>query len=161
MYTYTAARTGLDAAMPPWVQEGGLNEWVERLKQPAIRARVQQEMLTPSNTWENGYLYAEPKGMLLCGFKNEKLTPLIGKTLAEVAALRSQSPEETAMDLVIEDRSDVQTVYFWMSEANVSKQLKLPWISFGSDAGSLAPEGAFLKTNPHPRAYGNVARFSW
>lgn len=159
MYVYSAARTALDAAMPTWVQEGGLTDWIERLKQPAIRARVKQEMLTPTNAWENGYLYAGAEGMLLVKFKSEQLKHLTGKTLAEVAALRGTSAEETAMDLVIEDQSDVLTVYFWMSEENVSKQLRLPWISFGSDEVSVAPEGVFLKSNPHPRGYGNVARF--
>jgi N-acyl-D-amino-acid deacylase len=159
MYVYTAAWTGLDAAMPPWVQEGGLIEWIERLKQPEIRARVKQDMLTLSDGWENGYLYAGPEGILLVGFKTEKLKPYTGKTLAEIATLRGQPPEDTVIDLVIEDQSDVKAVYFWMSEENVSKQLHLPWISFGSDVESLAPEGVFLKSNPHPRAYGNVARF--
>jgi N-acyl-D-amino-acid deacylase len=159
MYVYPAAWTGLDAAMPPWVQEGGLTEWTERLKQPDIRARVKEDMLTLSDSWENGYLYAGAEGILLVGFKNEKLKPYTGKTLAEVAALRGKSPEDTVMDLVIEDESEVRAVYFWMSEENISKQLRFPWISFGSDVESLAPEGVFLKSNPHPRAYGNFARF--
>lgn len=159
MYNYTAGATGLDAAMPPWVQEGGLKEWIARLKEPAIRARVKREMDTPTDDWENFYLAAgSPEKIILVGFKNEKLKPLTGKTLAEVAKLRGKSPEETAMDLVIEDESRVGTVYFLMSEENVRKQLKLPWVSFDSDASSLAPEGIFLKSNPHPRAYGNFAR---
>ncbi len=159
MYVYPAAWTGLDAAMPPWVQEGGLTEWIGRLKQPGIRARVKEEMLRLSNEWENGYLYAGAEGILLVGFKNEKLKPLTGHTLREVATQRGKSPEETVMDLVIEDESEVRAVYFWMSEENIVKQLRLPWISFGSDVESLAPEGVFLKSNPHPRAYGNFARF--
>jgi N-acyl-D-amino-acid deacylase len=159
MYVYPAAWSGLDAAMPSWVQEGGLTEWIERLKQPDVRARVKADMLLLSDEWENGYLYAGAEGIVLVGFKSEKLKPLTGKTLAEVACLRGQAPEETAMDLVIEDQSDVRAVYFWMSEENILKQLKLPWISFGSDVASLAPEGVFLKSNPHPRAYGNFARF--
>ncbi len=158
MYTYTAGATGLDAAMPPWVQEGGHDAWVERLKQPALRRRVAREMSTPTDEWENLYLAAGPEKTLLVGFKNDELKPLTGKTLAEVAAMRGTSPEETAMDLVIEDDSRVGTVYFLMSEDNVRKQIGIPWVSFGSDAGSLAPEGVFLKSNPHPRAYGNFAR---
>jgi N-acyl-D-amino-acid deacylase len=159
MYTYTAAATGLDAVMPPWVQEGGYDEWAKRLKDPAIRERVKNEMLTPSDAWENFYLAAgSPENIILVGFKNDQLKPLTGKTLAAIAALRRKSPPETAMDLVVEDGSRVSTVYFLMSEDNVRKELALPWVSFGSDEGSLAPEGVFLKSNPHPRAYGNVAR---
>ena len=158
MYTYPAGATGLDAAMPPWVQEGGLEKWIERMKDPATRARVKKEMTTPTDKWENLFLAAGPDGTLLVGFKNEKLKPLTGKTLAEVAKMRGKSPEETAMDLVIEDDSRVGTVYFLMSEDNIRKQIKLPWLSFGSDAESPAPEGPFLKSNPHPRAYGNFAR---
>jgi N-acyl-D-amino-acid deacylase len=159
MYTYTAGQTGLDAAMPPWVQEGGYNDWAKRLKDPAIRARVKAEMAAPAKDWENFFVGAgTPENILLVGFKNPKLKPLTGKTLAAVAVMRGKSPEETAMDLVIEDGSRVSTVYFLMSEENVRKQVKLPWVSFGSDAGSLAPKGAFLKSNPHPRAYGNFVR---
>jgi len=159
MYTYTAGATGLDAAMPPWVQEGGYQEWARRLQNPAIRARVKQEMLTPTDQWESLYLAAgSPDQVLLVQFRNPKLKPLTGKTLAAAARLRGKSPEETAMDLVVEDGSRVGTVYFMMSEQNVRTQLRLPWVSFGSDAESLAPEGPFLKSNPHPRAYGNVAR---
>ena len=159
MYTYPAGATGLDAAMPPWVQEGGLREWIRRLKDPAIRERVRREMTTPTNAWESLYLAAgSPDRVLLVAFKQDKLKPLTGKTLAEVAKLRGKSPEETAMDLVIEDDSRVGTVYFLMSDDNIRKQLKLPWVSFDSDAESLAPEGVFLKSNPHPRAYGNFAR---
>jgi len=159
MYTYTAGATGLDAAMPPWVQEGGYTEWRKRLLDPQIRARVLREMLTPSDAWESLYLAAgSPERVLLVGFKNPKLKVLTGKTLGEAAKLRGKSPAETAIDLVIEDGSRVGTVYFMMSEENVRKQIKLPWVSFDSDAASLAPEGVFLKSNPHPRAYGNFAR---
>jgi N-acyl-D-amino-acid deacylase len=159
MYPYTAGATGLDAAMPPWVQEGGHRAWIERLKNPAIRQRVTREMRTPTDRWENLYLMAgSPENVLLVGFKNEALKPLIGKTLAEVARLRGRSPEDTIIDLVIEDDSRVGAVYFLMSEENVRKQIALPWMSFGSDAESLAPEGVFLKANPHPRAYGTFAR---
>ena len=159
MYTYPAGATGLDAAMPPWVQEGGLREWIRRLKDPAIRARVRREMSTPTNAWESLYLAAgSAERVLLVAFKQDALKPLTGKTLAEVAKMRGKSPEETAMDLVIEDDSRVGTVYFLMSEDNIRKQLRLPWVSLDSDAESLAPEGVFLKSNPHPRAYGNFAR---
>ena len=159
MYPYTAGATGLDAAMPPWVQEGGNQAWIKRLQDPAIRERVKREMVTPTDQWESLYLAAgSPERVLLVGFKNPKLKPITGKTLAEVAKLRGKSPEETAMDLVIEDGSRVTTVYFMMSEDNIRKQLRLPWVSFDSDAPSMAPEGPFLKANPHPRAYGTFAR---
>lgn len=159
MYNYTAGATGLDASMPPWVQEGGYEKWAERLQDPGIRARVIREMKTKAEDWENLYEAAgTPENLLLVGFKNDSLKYLTGKSLAEVAAMRSQSPEETAMDLVVQDGSRVGTVYFLMSEENVKKQIALPWMSFCSDSGSLAPEGVFLKSNPHPRAYGNFAR---
>ncbi len=159
MYTYTAGATGLDAAMPPWVQEGGHQAWVERLKDPAVRRRVIREMSTPTDEWENLYLAAgSPENVLLVGFKNDSLKPLTGKSLASVAEERGKSPEETAIDLVIEDDSEVDTVYFFMSEENVQKKIALPWMTFGSDASSQAPEGVFLESNPHPRAYGNFAR---
>jgi N-acyl-D-amino-acid deacylase len=159
MYTYTAGATGLDASMPTWVQSGGLEEWIKRLKDPATRARVMQEMRTPSNDWENLLLLAgSADRVLLLGFKNDKLKPLTGKTLAEVAKMRGKSPEETAMDLVIEDGSRVGTAYFLMSEDNVKRETALPWMGFGSDEEAPAPEGVFLKSNSHPRAYGNVAR---
>ena len=158
MYTYTAGATGLDAAMPTWVQAGGLESWIEILKDPAIRARVAAEMKKPGSDWENLYFGAGADKMILSGFKNEALKPLTGKTLAEVAVMRGKSSEETAMDLVVEDGSRVGTVYFLMSEDNVRKQVQLPWMSFGSDASSQAPEGVFLKSGTHPRTYGNFAR---
>jgi N-acyl-D-amino-acid deacylase len=159
MYTYTAGATGLDAAMPPWVQEGGLRAWIGRLKDPAIRARLRREMATPTNEWESLYkLAGSADKVLLVAFKQDSLKYLTGKSLAEVARMRGKSPEETAMDLVILDDSRVGTVYFLMSEENITKQIALPWLSFGSDAESPATEGVFLKSNPHPRAYGNVAR---
>ncbi|MGQ0814389.1 MAG: N-acyl-D-amino-acid deacylase family protein, partial [Gemmatimonadota bacterium] len=159
MYTYPAGATGLDAAMPPWVQEGGLQEWKRRLRDPAIRARVLREMRTPTDEWESLYLLAgSPERVLVVAFKQDSLKYLTGKSLAEVAKLRGKSPEETAIELVIQDDSRVGTVYFLMSEDNITKQVALPWMSFGSDAGSLAPEGVFLKSNPHPRAYGTFAR---
>ena len=159
MYNYPAAGTGLDAAMPPWVQEGGDEEWVRRLQDPAIRQRVKREMAAPADDWENFYVAAgSPDNILLAGFKTDRLKPLTGKTLAEVAKMRGTSPEEAAMDLVVEDDYRVDAIYFIMSEDNLRRQLKLPWVSFGSDEGSLAPEGVFLKSSIHPRAYGNVAR---
>ena len=159
MYAYPAGATGLDAAMPTWVQAGGLEQWIARLKDPATRARLVQEMRTPSDDWENLLLLAgSPDKVLLIAFKNPKLKPLTGKTLAEVARMRGKSVEETAMDLVIEDGSRVGTVYFLMNEDNIRRQVGLPWMSFGSDEASEAPEGIFLKSSSHPRAYGNVAR---
>ena len=158
MYTYTAGATGLDAAMPPWVQEGGFEAWRSRLQDDSTRARVAQEMQTPTDEWENFFTAAGPEKMLLVGFRKEALRPLTGKTLAEVAAERGTTPAETAMDLVVEDSSRVGTVYFLMNEDNVRRQIALPWVSFGSDAESSAPEGVFLKSNPHPRAYGTFAR---
>jgi N-acyl-D-aspartate/D-glutamate deacylase len=159
MYTYDAAATGLDASMPPWVQEGGAKAWIERLKDPKIRARVKREMNTPTDAWENNWInVGSPDKIILVGFKTDSLKYLTGKTLAEVAAMRHTGPEETAMDLVIQDGTRIEVVYFLMSEDNVKKQIALPWVSFGSDAGSLAPEGPFLASNPHPRAYGTFAR---
>ncbi len=159
MYTYTAAATGLDASMPPWVQEGGYHAWAERLRDPKTRLKVMREMQIPSDEWENLLLLSgSPDKVLLVGFRNEQLKSLTGKTLAEVARLRGKSPEETAMDLVVEDGSRVGTVYFLMSEQNIRRQIRLPWISFCSDAASQAPEGVFLKSGAHPRAYGNFAR---
>lgn len=159
MYTYTAGATGLDAAMPPWVQEGGFGDWRERLMDPEIRQKVAEEMTTPTDDWENLLVSAgTPANVLLVGFRTDSLRYLTGKSLAEVAKMRGATPEETAMDLVVQDSSRVGTVYFLMSEENVQKQIALPWMSFGSDAGAPAPEGVFLNSNPHPRAYGNFAR---
>jgi N-acyl-D-amino-acid deacylase len=159
MYNYTAGATGLDAAMPPWVQEGGFEKWRERLQDPAIRKKVAMEMATPTNAWENLMLAtASYDDILFIGFKNDSLKYLTGKSLAEVAKMRNTSPQETAMDLVIQDGSRVTTVYFLMSEDNVKRQMALPYMSFGSDAESSAPEGVFLESSTHPRAYGNVAR---
>ena len=159
MYTYIAGATGLNASMPPWVQEGGYDKWAERLQDPEIRKKVLKEMTTPTDEWENLMQAAgSADKLLLVGFKNDSLKYLTGKTLAEVANMRNLSPEETAMDLVIQDGSRVGTVYFLMSEDNVKKQIALPYMSFGSDAGSQAPEGVFLKSSNHPRAYGNFSR---
>jgi N-acyl-D-amino-acid deacylase len=158
MYTYTAGATGLDAAMPPWVQEGGYEAWRGRLQDPATRERVIREMRTPTNEWENLMLLAgSPERVRLIGFKSDALKPLTGKTLAEVATLRGVSPEDAAIDLVIEDGSRVESVYFLMSDDNLRVQIRQPWVSFGSDAGASAPEGVFLKSSTHPREYGNFA----
>lgn len=159
MYNYVAGATGLDASMPPWVQEGGYQAWAERLKDPATRARVKAEMKTDAMDWENLYFAAgSAEGLLLVGFKADSLKKYTGKTLAEVAAMRGTDPEDTAMDLVIQDGSRVGTVYFLMSEENIKKQLQLPYITFGSDAGAPAAEGVFLRSSTHPRTYGNFAR---
>jgi N-acyl-D-amino-acid deacylase len=158
MYTYPAAATGLDASMPRWVQEGGLEKWRERLRDPATRAKVKAEMDQADPGWDNAFDHAGPAGIKLVDFKSEALRPLIGKTLAEVAAMRGTSPEDTAMDLVIEDDSRVGAVYFLMSEDNVRREVAIPWMSFGSDEASMAPEGVFIRTSAHPRAYGNFAR---
>ncbi|HEY2678376.1 MAG TPA: D-aminoacylase [Steroidobacteraceae bacterium] len=158
MYTYTAGGTGLDAVMPPWVREGGLDAWINRLKDPAARARVVKEMDDEHADYENLYPKAGPDGMILAAFKNDELKPLTGKSLAEVARMRHKSPEETAMDLVVEDGSRVGVIYFVMSEDNVRKETTLPWMSFGSDEQAAAPEGVFLKSQSHPRAYGNFAK---
>jgi N-acyl-D-amino-acid deacylase len=159
MYNYPAGATGLDAAMPPWVLDGGYSELYKRIQDPETRKKILEEIRTPTDKWENLYLSAgSADKVLLVGFKNDKLKPLTGKTLAEVAKMRGTDPENTILDLVLEDQSRVGTVYFLMDEENIKKQIKYPWVSFGSDAESMAPEGAFLKSNPHPRAYGNFAR---
>ena len=159
VYTYPAGSTGLNASMPPWVQEGGFEDSLRRLKDPALRARIAREMLTPSDEWENMYLGAgSPDNILLIGFKSERLKALTGKTLAEVAALRGTSPEATAMDLIVEDESRIESVYFTQSEEILRRAIALPWVSFCSDAASLAPKGVFLERSTHPRAYGSFAR---
>jgi len=159
MYTYTAAGTGLDACLPPWTEDGGYPALFKRLRDPATREKIALEVKTPSDAWENLYLAAgSPEKILLVGFKSEKLKPLTGKSLAAVAQMRGKDPIETIMDLIAEDESRIDSIYFVMSEENVRKELAKPWISFGSDEASQAPEGVFLKSNPHPRAYGNFAR---
>jgi N-acyl-D-amino-acid deacylase len=159
MYTYTAGATGLDAAMPPWVQDGGLEAWISRLKDPVVRAKVLAEMRNAHPaTWENLYGAAGAEGTLLLSFKNPKLKPLTGKSLAEVAKMRGVSPEDAAIDLVVEDGSRVGLAYFLMNEDNIRRQVALPWVSFGSDEAGDAPEGVFLLSAAHPRAYGNFAR---
>ena len=158
MYNYTAGATGFDASMPPAVQEGGLDKWIERLKDPATRKKVLKEMVTPTNAWENLYLGAGADNIICTGFKQDSLKYLTGKRLSEIARLRHTTPEETIIDLVIKDHSRVEVIYFLMSEDNVKKEIRLPYMSFGSDAASEAPEGIFLKSSTHPRAYGNFAR---
>jgi N-acyl-D-amino-acid deacylase len=158
MYTYTAGAPGLDAAMPPWVQDGGLEAWIARLKDPAIRARVIAEMRDPNPSWENLMLRAGPDGTLMLAFKNPALRPLIGKTLAQIASERGVSPQDAAIDLIIEDGDRVEVAYFLMSEDNVRREIALPWVSFGSDEAAPAPDGVFLLQNNHPRAYGNFTR---
>ena len=159
MYTYIAGATGLDASMPPWVQEGGYEKWAERLQDSKIRRRVLKEMTNPTDEWENlMYSAGTPDNLLLVGFENDSLRHYTGKTLTQVAKIHGKSPEETAMDLVIADGSRVGTVYFLMSEENIKKQVALPYMSFGSDASSLSPEGVFLNSSTHPRAYGNFSR---
>jgi N-acyl-D-amino-acid deacylase len=159
IYTYPASSTGLNATIPPWVQEGGFEASLERLSDPALRKQIVREMNEESDAWENMFHGAgSPDNILLVGFKSEELKPLTGKTLAEVSEMRGTPPEETIMDLIVEDRSRVGTIYFSQSEDVVRRAIALPWVSFCSDAASLAPEGVFLKRNPHPRAYGSFAR---
>ena len=159
MYTYPAAGTGLDACLPPWTEDGGYPALFQRLRDPETRRKIAAEVKVDSSQWENLYLAAgSPDRILLVGFKSEKLKPLTGKTLAEIAKMRGKDPIETIMDLLAEDESRISTVYFVMSEDNLKKEIARPWISFGSDESSQAPEGVFLKSNPHPRAYGNFAR---
>lgn len=159
MYTYPAGGTGLDASMPPWVFDGGREAAYKRLQDPAIRKKIADAVRTPTDEWENLYLLAgSPDRILLASFRSDKLKPLTGKTLAEAARMRGEDPVETIMNLVLEDRSRIGTIYFLMSEDNIKKQIRQPWVSFGSDAASIAPEGNFLKSAAHPRAYGNFAR---
>jgi N-acyl-D-amino-acid deacylase len=159
MYAYTAAGTGLDACLPPWTEDGGYPALFKRLRDPATRAKIAAQVKVNSNEWENLYLAAgSPDRIITVGFKSEKLKPLTGKTLAEIAKMRGKDPIETIMDLIAEDESRIDSIYFLMSEENVKKEIAKPWISFGSDEASQAPEGVFLKANPHPRAYGNFAR---
>jgi N-acyl-D-amino-acid deacylase len=159
MYTYEAGATGLTASFPPSLQDGGFGKLHERLKQPAVRAAMKKEMNTNATTWENLYYAAgSPQKILLIEFVEDSLKKYTGMSLAAVAALRGQTPEDCAMDLIIEDSSRIGTAYFLMNEANTKKQIALPWLSFGSDAGSYTNEGVFLKSSTHPRAYGNFAR---
>ena len=159
MYNYTAGATGLDATMPPWVQEGGIKDWIKRLKTPSIRKKVLAEMMTPTDKWENMLrTCGGPENVLLLGFTKDSLKNYIGKTLLEVSKMHGKSPEETAMDLVIADSTRVEAAYFMMNEENIKRQIALPYLSFGSDAGSPTADGMFLKYKDHPRAYGNFSR---
>jgi N-acyl-D-amino-acid deacylase len=159
MYTYPAGGTGLDASIPPWVWDGGREAGYKRLQDPDTRKKIAEAIRTPSKDWENLYMLAgSPDRLLLASFRSEQLKPLTGKTLGEVAKMRGKDPVETIMDLVLEDRSRIGTIYFLMSEDNIKKQIRLPWVSFGSDAASIAPEGNTLRSAAHPRAYGNFAR---
>ena len=159
MYTYPASSTGLDATMPTWVQEGGYRAWAEQLRDPAIRARVAAEMRGDGTAYDNAFANAGgPDGILLVSFREDSLRYLVGRTLGDVARMRGTAPEETAMDLVIQNGADVGCVYFTMSEENVRRKIAIPWVSFGSDGGSYAAEGVFLRSGTHPRAYGNFAR---
>jgi N-acyl-D-amino-acid deacylase len=159
MYTYTAGSTGLTSTMPPWVLDGGYPALYKRLQDPETRKKIAAAMRTPTDEWENMFLLSgSPDRILLVGFRSEKLKPLTGKTLAEVSKMRGTDPTDTVMDLILEDQSRIQTVYFLMSEENVRKQIAQPWVSFGSDAASIAAEGVFLKSSTHPRTYGNFAR---
>ena len=158
MYTYAASSTGFDAAFPTWMQDGGLEAWERRLKDRSIRAKAIAEMKGPKGTENAKLVVDDPDKVLLVGFKNPKLKPLTGKTLGAVARERGKPPAEVAADLIVADDSRIQVVYFSMNPDNVKREVGLPWMSFGSDAGSQAPEGVFLKSSTHPRAYGNVAR---
>src|ERR1043165_1646944 len=159
MYTYPAGGTGLDASLPPWVFDGGREAAYKRLQDPATRQKIAAAVRTPTNEWENLYLLSgSPDRILLASFRNDNLKPLTGKTLAEVAKMRGKDPVETIMDLLLEDRSRIGTIYFLMSEDNIKKQIRQPWVSFGSDAASISAEGVFLKSAAHPRTYGNFAR---
>jgi N-acyl-D-amino-acid deacylase len=159
MYTYTAGATGLNSVIPPWAHEGGHKELIKRLKDPELRKKIIDQVASPSSTtWENMYLETGPENILLISFKSEKLKYLTGKSLAQIAEERNTPPIETTIDLIIEDDSRIGTVYFLMSEENVRKKVQFPYMSFGSDEGSFAPEGVFLKSNCHPRAYGNFSR---
>jgi N-acyl-D-amino-acid deacylase len=158
MYTYAASSTGFDAAFPTWMQDGGLEAWIKRLRDPKLREQAIAEMKGPKGTENAKLVVDEPDKVLLVGLKTPKLKPLTGKTLGEVARMRRKSPAEVAADLIVEDGTRIQVVYFSMNPDNVKREVALPWMSFGSDAGSQAPEGVFLKSSTHPRAYGNVAR---
>ena len=158
MYTYAASSTGFDAAFPTWMQDGGLEAWVKRLKDPQLRAKAIAEMKGPKGTENAKLVVDDPEKVLLVGFKQAKLKALTGKTLAQVAKMRGKSSAETAADLIVVDGTRIQVVYFSMNPDNVKREVALSWMSFGSDAGSQAPEGVFLKSSTHPRAYGNVAR---
>ncbi|MEP7081040.1 MAG: D-aminoacylase, partial [Ginsengibacter sp.] len=159
MYTYVAGETGLTSCLPPTLQDGGFDKLWLRLQDTAIRSQMKIAMNTNAQDWENLY-YAtgSPDKILLLDFKKDSLKKYSGKSLAEVASIRGTSPEETVMDLIVQDSTRVGAAYFFINEENIKKQLSLPWVSFGSDEGSYTAEGSFLLSNPHPRAYGNFIR---
>ena len=158
MYTYTAGGTALAASLPPWTQDGGEPALLKRLHDPEMRKKIADEVKVDSDKWENLYLGAGSPDRIILDFSSEKLKPLSGKSLGQIAAMRGKDPIETMMDLISEDEAKVGAIYFLMSEENVRKEIAKAWIAFGSDEGSQAPEGVFLKSNPHPRAYGTFAR---
>ena len=159
MYPYEAGATGLSACFPPWAHDGGPAALRARLRSAPDRLRIREEMSRPAQSWENLYLAAGgADGILLVSFKDERLKPLTGKRLSEVARIRGGDPRDVAMDLVAEDESRVGMIVFMGSEENLKREVALPWMAFGSDAGSNAPEGVFLKSQPHPRTYGTFAR---
>lgn len=159
MYTYTAGATNLGACLPRWSLDGGTDALLKQLADPRARERIHREMQVADPRWENLCLNAgTPENVLLVGFKTEALKPLTGRTLAEIAKDRGRDPWQTVLDLIQEDGTLLAAVFFQMSEDNVRRQIRLPWVSFGSDEASTAPEGAFLKSSQHPRAYGNFAR---
>ena len=159
MYTYIAGGTGLTATMPPTLQDGGFGKLRERLQDPVVRQQTIKDMNSKTDQWENFfYAVGTPENILVVGFKEDSLKKYIGKSLAAVAKMRGKSAEETAMDLIVQDSTRVECIYFLMDENNVKKQIAIPWLSFGSDEGSFEPAGVFLKSNPHPRAYGNFSR---
>jgi N-acyl-D-amino-acid deacylase len=158
MYTYPASSTGFDAAMPLWIQAGGVEQWIERLKDPVLRDRALKEMRDPAASENTGLVVNEPDKVMLLAFKTDALKPLTGRTLGDVARERGKPPEEVVADLIVADGTRIQVAYFSMREENVARAVALPWMSFGSDGASMAPEGVFLKSSTHPRAYGNFAR---
>jgi N-acyl-D-aspartate/D-glutamate deacylase len=159
MYTYIAGGTGLDACLPPWTEDGGYPELLKRLRDPEIRKKIAADVKVDTDKWENLYLAAgSPDRIIVGDFTSEKLKPLTNKSLAEIARIRGKDPIETIMDLLSENEKPIGATYFLMSEENVKKEIAKPWISFGSDEASQAPEGIFLKSTPHPRAYGTFAR---
>lgn len=159
MYNYPAASTGLAATVPPWVREGSFSDFIERIQDPEVRERVLTEMNSPETEWENFLqLAGDPDNILLLSFNADELKKYVGKTLGEVAEERGTDPANTALDLFTINGSNIQCVFFLMSEENVRRQIQLPYMTFGSDARSVAAEGDVLESSTHPRTYGNFAR---
>ena len=149
----------MTASFPPSLQDGGFDKLWKRLQVPSIRMKMKKAMNTNATDWENLYYGAGSLDkVILLAFKQDSLKKYTGMTLQEVATMRGTSPEETAMDLIVQDSTRIEVAYFLMNEENIKKEIALPWVSFGSDEGSYSPEGVFLKSNPHPRAYGNFSR---